>query len=87
MAEETEPATPAPEPTLVERLEADVEEVKAAVEAVPAEADAKVAQIHAHFDAFREEVRAYVSALIPTVAHNTLMSFVESLRAKVLSLL
>ena len=86
MAEEPETN----QPDLVQRLEADLEEAKAAVEAVPAKVeaavDAKLAAIHAHLDALKEDIRANVSNEVPTTAHNKIMAFVEDARAKIASL-
>jgi GTPase involved in cell partitioning and DNA repair len=92
----TDEITPQPENEL-QKIEAELEKVKAEieakadvvvsdVEAVPAKASAAMDAIDTHIDAFKEDVRANVSMLIPTQAHNTLMAFAESLRAKLKSL-
>ena len=86
MAEEPETN----QPDLVQRLEADLEEAKATIEAVPAKieaaVDAKLAAIHVHLDALKEDIRANVSNEVPTTAHNKIMAFVEDARAKIASL-
>ena len=75
---------------IVQRLEADLAEAKAAVEALPAkvegDVEAKIAAIHKHVDQLKEDVRANLSPLIPTIAHNQFMAFAEELRAKLVAL-
>lgn len=83
------PPAEAPE-TAIQRIEdvakAAIAEVEAKLEAVPAAIDARIAIINSHFDAFAEEVRANVSAQIPTTAHNALLALKETLRAKIIAL-
>jgi ElaB/YqjD/DUF883 family membrane-anchored ribosome-binding protein len=73
-----EPLNPEPE-TALQRIE---DEVKA----IPAETEALLASVHAHFDAFVEEVRANVSTGISTVHHNLLMDMAARLRSQILGL-
>jgi len=92
----SEPAPPA-EPSLAERLEADVKEAEAAIAALPAQAEAEVKAVlteaqskaeaaSAHIDAFWNDVVQNVSIKVPTAIHNTLSDLKETLRSKILSL-
>lgn len=101
MAEETSnpapeatpvPDAPAPE-TELQKIEAEIEKVKAEIEAkaeiVASDVEAvpaKVAAVHAAIDQFGEDMRANVSPLIPTQAHNMLQGLKETLRAALVAL-
>lgn len=89
-ATETASAAEVPVATATEPTAAPDTSTAAVAVAEPAAAaatpSAPAEVVNAHFDAFREEVRANVSAQIPTTAHNTLMDILEALRSKILGL-
>ena len=98
MADENATPETTPEPTIMERLEADLQEARAALEAAPKAVEAlvqpavvdtaaKVAQLHQHIDTFWGDVVRNISGQIPLAAHNTLHDLKEALRARLVDLI
>jgi 1,4-dihydroxy-2-naphthoyl-CoA synthase len=81
----TEPEA-APQATAIQQIEAVAEAAIEKVQEAAATPPATVETINAAINAFREDVRANVSVLMPTGAHNTLMTLTEALRSKIVAL-
>jgi hypothetical protein len=79
-----EPETTAPD--LVERLEADLVEAKAAIESVPARVSVDVAKVHAEVDTFYDNVVRNVISEIPTRVHNFITAEKEALKDRIAKL-